>query len=168
LHWYCIASNPGSAEKCGNKLKEKGFEFLLPRMRYQSKKQHTLIRPLFGNYLFVRFDRQNPSWRTIPTTGHVKQLLSADAENPLIIPDRYIEELLTRLDQEHILDQRQKPADSLVGKQLAYDTRYGVWQGLCTESTDHNVKILMQILGGAREVSVERNLVRVVEDAPAS
>lgn len=52
-----------------------------------------LILPLFGCYLFVRFDVRRDSWRRVAHTKGVRRLFGATPDDPTPIADQDVEDL---------------------------------------------------------------------------
>jgi transcription antitermination factor NusG len=173
MRWYCVSANPFQTDRAADTLRSRSFEVLLPKMiSLTPKKQQVRTKPLFGVYFFVRFDVTDQSWRNgIWYAPHVKRIMAASAESPTPIRDSYIEALLRRLDDKLCLDMRKPPPppplDDFKGMQLsieAGDDR--VWEGLCTDSTEQNVKLLItNIMGGDREVTFTRGQMKVLHAA---
>ncbi len=79
LRWYCVQARPRSVLYAKRNIDRLGFDTLLPtELRswlVRGKRKEQLV-PLFGNYIFVRFDTQLgadlPGWRRITTLPGVR------------------------------------------------------------------------------------------------
>lgn len=167
MKWYCVCANPYKTTTAAKVLREREYEVLSPSRVFVTPKTHRLLeQPLFGNYFFVRFDVEQDDWRNdIWHAPHIKRIMAATPESPTPISDEYIQQLLDRLTADHKLDERQPPTPNLKDRHISFETNGYVWDGLCTDSTEKNVEVLMNVMGGERKVTVDRSLVQVSDAA---
>ena len=83
LAWYCCHTSDGA--QAFRNLTDQHFPVFWPRY-WELANGKPVTRSLFGPYLFPAFDRQDPSWRTIPNTRGVRRLISLHSEYPLTVP----------------------------------------------------------------------------------
>ena len=83
--WACIYTHPQAEAWANANLIQRGYTTYLPthavrvRDRVIPSLTHTVIRPLFSRYLFVRFDHTTESWSPIRATPGVVGILRAGA-----------------------------------------------------------------------------------------
>ena len=66
LLWYVVQFNPKKHKIAVRNLERQGFEIFLPMhelTRRMAVKFETVIRPLFGGYMFVAYDPEQAPWR---------------------------------------------------------------------------------------------------------
>jgi transcription antitermination factor NusG len=159
MRWYCVSANPFQTEKAADTLRARQFAVLLPKLIFLTPKKLQLkTKPLFGVYFFVQFDINDWRWRDdIWYAPHVKRIMASGPESPIPLPEAYITALLRRLDDNHCLDQRPPAPEDIIGSTVSFEKGGRVLEGVCTDSVQHNVKVLIQILGGDREVIIDRD-----------
>lgn len=72
--WYVVAVEPRRELYARENLKERGFDVYLPMVTEvvrHARSSHEEKRPMFGRYLFVRFDQAEPGWEKIYSTKGV-------------------------------------------------------------------------------------------------
>lgn len=115
--------------------------------------------PLFPGYLFVAVDLARPKWRAVANTYGVSRIVTRGAGEPAPVPDTLIDGLIARCDASGFLlpPRTVSPGDrvrlaagafaDLVATVERIDERRRVW-------------VLLEILGGLREVQVDLSEVR--------
>ena len=154
--WYLVHTRPNSERKAEVNLQAQGLKTFLPRMEKtirHARRLSTVRRPLFARYLFVHLDIERDRWMSINGTFGVSRLIAQEGK-PSAVPFGIVETLLahseaglTRLD--HALAQGQRvrilagPLADFTATILRLDAR-------------RRVDLLLEIMGGAVSVSVDR------------
>jgi len=117
-------------------------------------KRYTVTEPLFPGYVFVKFDRADPSWRKIASVRGVVRLLGDDAEHPTAIPDEVIDELVARFSAGEFR-QRSKSEQITAGEEVMIE--HGAFAGhvgTCTVARGDRLRVLLNFMGAAREMII--------------
>lgn len=112
------------------------------------------VAPLFAGYLFVAIDPVRPVWRSVASTQGVSRLIVGTGGRPVPVPDALIRGLQARCDADGVL----LPPDTLSpGDRVRIAS--GAFSDLIAtvERIDEQrrVWVLLEILGGLREVQVD-------------
>lgn len=80
------------------RIEEEGFETFVPLERrtvIRNRKKHELVSPLFGSYVFTRFDREADAWGVLNSDDikGVHFVMRNPFNLPIRVPDRDIERL---------------------------------------------------------------------------
>ena len=152
LRWYCVQTMVGREQEARDRLAEQAFEVLLP-LGARVMGNGIFIGPLFGPYLFVRFDVTRPGWKRIGNTRGVKRLFGAEAPTP--IRDDVIEAV------------RSMPTDRLEGRSLVGPVQRG--HGLrVTQGPDRGCRgICLDVVRGTATVMLCSSGGPKVIDMPA-
>lgn len=97
FNWYLLYTKPKSEDLLADKLAEKGFEVLNPRLverKYVRRKLTDVVSPLFPCYIFVRFDILK-SFRLIKYTRGVRRVVGT-GDFPSVVPDEIVEAIRAR------------------------------------------------------------------------
>lgn len=161
--WYVAETQPRKEALAALHLGRQSFDFFLPRYRKtrrHARKFDTVLAPLFPGYIFVRFDREQSSWRSINGTFGVRRLLCGEGGALQSMPSRVVEALQARCkggvfepandslrpgEQVRIL---QGPFTDLIAKVKSLDDR-------------GRVALLLDVLGGGVYHSETRSVERV-------
>jgi transcription antitermination factor NusG len=164
--WYCVQTDRLREGEVRDRLEDQGFGTFLPlviamRAVRPGVRQATAI-PAFPTYLFARFDVQADRWRSIIYTRGVRGLFSSTPDRPSPVPARQIEALLAMgYDKPIAAD----PRPTLISAGLVVrvtDGPFADHEGVCLWDDRQRVRLLLDILGGKREVTVARRLVEAV------
>nr|WP_242481621.1 transcription termination/antitermination NusG family protein [Paracraurococcus ruber] len=79
--WYCVEAYPNQQREVRARLVQLGFEVLMP-LGCRVLGSGVLVTPLFGQYLFVRFDAVKGAWRRICYTRGVRRIFGSSPEAP--------------------------------------------------------------------------------------
>ena len=106
MRWYVVQTQARREGQALYHLRAQGFEVYLPQ--YMKRRSHARRIdwrpfPLFPRYLFVRFDPDRQQWRSIQSTIGVSKLISF-WETPIPVPDRVIEGITAREDNEGLVN----------------------------------------------------------------
>jgi transcription antitermination factor NusG len=133
-----------------------------PRALY-GRERKTVLKtvPMFPGYVFVAFDRSDPSWRMLATMLGVRRLLGDSPEAPAPVPDGLVERLLDRpcetLDD---LAAKRRISAGVDGRVTGgpFEDRVGP----CTYSSAERVILLLDWLGAPRPVAFDPDLVTAI------
>lgn len=156
--WYVVYSQPHREFYTQTQLAAQGFRTFLPRYRKtvrHARKLTTVSAPFFNRYLFVSLDLSRDQWRSVRGTFGVTSLIS-DGMFPIPVPQGIVESLIGIAD-----------ADGFVtpGEGLHPGDRVRILAGPFAEQIGElvrldgarRVRVLLQLLGGAVAVSMERD-----------
>jgi len=116
--WYLAQLKPGGFERAVTNLERQGFESLMP-LREEAHRRagrwHTILKPLFPGYLFVKVPHDRREWRSINSTYGVSRLVALERGCPTPVPPMIVEGLQNRISANGIL---QPPSDLAPGDQV--------------------------------------------------
>jgi transcription elongation factor/antiterminator RfaH len=154
--WYLVHTRPNSERKAEINLQAQGLKTFLPQIEKtirHARRLATVRRPLFARYLFVSLDIGRDRWISINSTIGVSRLVAQES-TPIAVPFGVVETLLTHSDAgltrlDHSLAQGQRvrilsgPLADFTATVMRLDAR-------------RRVDVLLEIMGGAVSVSVDR------------
>jgi transcriptional antiterminator RfaH len=157
--WYVCEARPREEKTAREQIFELGFEVILPtylrkcRVRRRDEK---IEAPVFGPYLFVRFDQAQDLWAGIVSARGVKRLFCGDGARPVPLPHAVGRDLVERFSTlplpgiDAVLDLIQ------VGLQVSIvDGPFAGHVGICRRSTEARITLLLSIFGAKREVELD-------------
>lgn len=154
-NWYLAQLKPNSARIAERNLSRQGIRTFLPLLARTAKRRGRFVEvkePLFPGYIFVSFGEALARWRAVNSTYGVARLVSFGRE-PAPVPAELVAELQMRCDPSGVI---QPEAQLRPGDRIAI--RHGPFAGLIAEVTrispDRRVWILLDIIGGRREVEI--------------
>jgi len=98
--WFILQFKANSHRLATKNLNRQGFETFLPLYDATSQKKSRFIntiKPLFQNYMFIKFDRTNSNWHKINNTCGVSRLVTFNTTLKSI-PTKVINNLMLRCD----------------------------------------------------------------------
>lgn len=138
------------------RIEEAGFETFVPLERstvMRNGRRRELIRPLFGGYLFVRFDRSSDEWANIKHIQGVIDLLTDNDKFPIRVPDAEIRKF-QRWEEAGVFDFRRGRSAFSEGDTV--EIKEGPFAGFIAKvrsaSPRKRVKLLLGALG---ELSID-------------
>lgn len=154
--WYLVHTRPSSESKAEFNLKAQGYKTFLPlteKTVRHARRLRTVRRPLFARYLFVGLNVGRDRWSSVNGTVGVSYLV-AQERGPVAVPFGIVEALLahsdaglTRLDHTLAQGQRVRILSGPLADLTATITRL---------DARRRVELLLEIMGGAVTVSVDR------------
>ena len=164
--WYIVQFKPNSHKIAVRNLQRQGFDTFLPMhevTRRTAAKFEIVIRPLFAGYMFVACDPDTAPWRQINSTFGISRMLSF-AEGPKPMPEALIAGLRARcgsvgkvvpledFEAGQSVEMHSGPFESFIAtvEQMANDAR--VW-------------VLLDFMGKATRVQVDRQQIQVISPA---
>jgi transcriptional antiterminator RfaH len=162
--WHVVRTNVNCEQRARQGIQALGFEVYMPVeqkwIRHMRKRQR-VERPLFGRYLFVRFDAACEHWYPIRFTHGVESILTGDRHVPARVPDSWIEEF-RRGEQAGIFDRTRE--GTAFGKGDKVTVEDGPFAGLVGEvmraDGKQRVEILLTFLHRAVPVVVPAGALR--------
>jgi transcriptional antiterminator RfaH len=103
--WIVAQTIGGREEFASERVKDNGFDVLLPKTRVRVPKHPPKIVPLFPGYFFASIEQR---WRIIEKTMGVLSLIMA-GDRPAKCPDCEIEKLISGMDRNGIFKLPKKP-----------------------------------------------------------
>ena len=158
--WYCIRSQPARQNVAAAHLRSFGVEVFNPHMRLRKATRLGVLwkcEPLFPNYLFAHFVLAE-SHRRIRYASGVADIVRFGA-SPRMVAAQEIADLRTQWGptEEVVIEQKVKPGDTVkLSGRLFHGMEAEV---LCLLPARQRVKVLLDFLGGPKEVEVEADAV---------
>lgn len=164
--WYCVQSERGREAEVRDRLEEQGFGAFLPLVigmrTVRPGVRQAAALPAFPGYLFTCFDVAADRWRSILYTRGVRGLFSTSPERPVVVPRRQIEALLA-LGYDRPIAADPRPELLKAGIRLRVtEGLFADAEGVCLWDDRKRVRLLMDMLGGQREVTVARAAVETI------
>ncbi len=107
-NWYVVSSHPNKEKFAAKNLQDQGLEVFLPTRRKAVRQRRgfrTIIAPLFPGYIFVSFEMDVGTIRSINGTRGAKHLIS-NGTMPSSLPTGFVESLISGLDEQGNVSQR--------------------------------------------------------------
>jgi transcriptional antiterminator RfaH len=154
-NWFAAQLKPNALRIALRNLDRQGFVGFAPRMVTVRRTAGQVVRraePVFPGYVFVQFDPAGRNWRSVNGTQGITRLVAGDPRAPRPLPRTFMAALLDRCDGAGVLsaDPSFAPGDrvemtdgpfaALMGRIVAMDR-------------DGRVRVMMDLLGGATQVS---------------
>lgn len=151
--WYVAQLQAGMRVTAEANLQRQRFEFDSMRVR----SAHGSSVPLFPGYIFIRFDRDEPGWRSVNGTRGVSKLLPLHLEMPIPIMVGLVEDFSAQIATGAFDHQNfgATVARHTVGEKVAVIS--GAWAGYCGTLSRHrkgHLYLLMSLLGRELEIPV--------------
>lgn len=157
LPWLAVQLKPNSFRIAERALIRQDFSVFCPKTKktvIRFGKPRTHISALFSGYLFVQLNDPRHGWRSISNTYGVSRII-ADAQGaPSYLPRNFMRHLLKRCDEDGFL---LPPSTLLPGDNVRLASGPFSEFIATVERIDERKRIwiLLDILGGAREVEVK-------------
>ena len=97
--WFVCQTNPQAERWAQSNLSRRGYQTYLPMCAVRRRDRvipslwHTVETPLFGNYLFIRFDPEHDPWTPIRYSPGVLRLVVSGHAGPERVPHGIVEAL---------------------------------------------------------------------------
>lgn len=106
-NWFVAQTKPNAWQIAKRNLERQAFEVFVPLIAQSQRlrgKIHTVRRPAFQGYVFVRFDPDLSPWRAINSTFGVGRLVAfGGGVVPTMVPPHFITGLWARCDDDCVL-----------------------------------------------------------------
>lgn len=163
--WYCLQAYPRMEAQVMGRLAAQGLQTHWPRMVDYDRRGGPATVSMFPGYLFARFDIGIDRWQCIPSTIGVRRLFSSAPERPTPVPAGLVESLISRGRAGDGVIDTKAPAFPLEGAAVRMVAGpFESFEGICTWSSGHRVRVLLDILG--RNVPVEADRADVLRLPP--
>ena len=146
--WFILQLKSNSHHQATKNLSRQGFETFLPLHDITSRKSSRFVstsKPLFPGYMFIRFDKTEPSWHKINNTYGVSRLITF---NSILksIATRFIDSLMKRYDLSGKLIpvQKLKKGDQVTVLKGPFANFIATVENY---EADHRIWILMDLMG---------------------
>ncbi len=159
--WHCIATNYGQQFLAETAVSADGWRTYFP---LHLDRRSDRIGPMFPGYGFVEFDANADDWPRICRARGVYQLLGRTGK-PTPLPVGQVEALQERTSARRIVDDpgvdwsRARARVSPGERGRVVDGPLTGWEGLCTQSGQARVRLLLTLFGTQREVEFKPALV---------
>lgn len=161
--WYVIQIKHNCEELAQINLENQKFKTYNPmtvEVRQHRGQPMNVEVPLFGGYMFVRFDIDVDRWKAVSSTKGVYKLLTATDARCTPLPKGFVEELRKKEGKDGYITE-DKATDTLrefvIGEELQVDN--GVFKGftgICQRVKRDKVLILLSLLGGKTTVELPK------------
>ena len=162
--WHAVLCKPRREEVAAANLENQGYEVYLPRLtllKRRAGRWTEMIEPLFPRYLFIHHRDSNKSLAPVRSTLGVKDFVRFH-NTPAVVPEDVIQELHRRADPDTGLH-RINISPFHAGARVRFTA--GTFAGLEgifeMESGDARVVVLLNLLGKANRVTVNRDSLEV-------
>lgn len=174
--WYCAQYHPGQLLLAAANLRRQGFTFHAPLEELPPSPRAPEVRrwrPLVPGYIFLSFDLLGSPWQRLFNTYGMKRVILSAGEAPLEIPRPALQAFLTPSEPFTVAaPQPGTPAQAAtpamaIKTGTALDIVSGPFagnRGVCTLSAKNRIKLLVAIMGGEVEVSVQPHQVAPVRE----
>lgn len=156
MTWYVVHTQPSKELLAKQNLESQGYAAYLPRFQKISRHARQfkqVLAPLFPRYLFVGFDADSTSWRSITGTRGVSYLLMSQDTKPAQVPSHVIEHLKSQEIKEGIVPIQSLHAFTQGEKVRILEGVFKDHLAICGAFDDHNrVQLLLSFIG--REIKM--------------
>jgi transcriptional antiterminator RfaH len=152
MPFWCVAMTKSNSEGLAKyHLERQGYEVYLPKFLSRIGKE-IKIKALFPRYIFVKIESR---WYSIMGTRGISRLL-LNEEQPAIVPDKIIENLMRREDSKGFiaLDEQPKfkPGEKVAIASGPFSGHYALYQGM--RDADR-ARVLINLLGQSTPVELD-------------
>jgi transcriptional antiterminator RfaH len=162
--WYLVRTQPRREHLAKSNLERQGYETYLPLIQESRRRRGhwvDVVEPLFARYLFVRLAVGLDNFGPIRYTTGVHNLVRFGEEFS-VVPDHTVDALLRSADRTTGIHQ---PKHALFEPGNSVFIEQGPFAGLraifLAETAQERAVILVEMLGRANRVVVERYVLRV-------
>ena len=158
--WFAVQTRRGREQQAQFHLANQGYEHFLPlypKTRRHARKLQTVLSAFFPGYLFVQLDITRQRWRPINGTFGVSRLVMETETRPQPVPAGVVEALHANVDGASVL-QLDDRGDLAMGSQVrVLAGPFAEQLGKLTRLDGNGrVQVLLEILGGATRVELDR------------
>lgn len=173
--WYAVMTAPRMEFVAEQNLRRQGYWTWLPHHRVKDKRKlpnrdaykiEVVNEAYFPRYLFVALRRETDSMYAINETDGVSTVVY-QGEEPLPIPHDIMDELMARADLDGLVGQIDKTARKRFkrGQRVTFvdESPFAGFMGMVQQDTRASVRVLLEIFGKDRPISVAPNTVKAAE-----
>jgi len=148
-NWFVAQLKPGGFTLAKRNLERQGFETFMPmreRTVRHARQNKRVQHPIFGGYLFVRFNPDTTPWRAINGTQGVSRLITISSNMPQKAPNALMSALISRCDPNDLIiaPERLEPGDRVTLLEGPFKDIVATVES-CSNET--RVRILIDLLG---------------------
>ena len=154
MRWFVVRTKPHQETRAAMNISNQGMEVFQPKMLSASTRKSAssnMFQPVFPGYLFVRFDANSHTWRSLNSTFGVLHLLTNN-EVPVPVPVGLVEGLIQMTQENGCMDM-----GAVLSAGQAVKLMCGPFKGvvgmLAGVDRHKRAKVLLQIMG--REIRLE-------------
>lgn len=180
-HWIVVLHEAHHGRHARDNIRRAGFQAFWPRrLRPRTGRGDDIVEPLFPGYLFAEV-KSGQSWgaiRGVPNVLKSKPLLTNAVGEALVVPAGGVQFWLDKVngDMDGIWDDRPKVVPTLpmrpgIKVHILPGTLAGVeaeMEAVVKLDWKERVKVLLQIMGGERVMTLPKNRVVLAEPPPAA
>lgn len=156
--WFVVQSHPKQETTAQREIINQGIQSFVPLVAVQRSRAVELV-PLFPGYLFALFDPTRDRWRPLCSTRGVKALMGSAPDRPTPVPSGVVEHLLATQSLRAVV-QDIAPLPIAPGSRVRVGAGpFADQMGICLWSDERRVRLLLEILGGMREIELGRTAV---------
>ena len=159
--WYAVQAEYRMPESgIAQRIENLGFGVFLPLVavkRRRGTKREIVNVAMFPSYLFARFDTATEQWRKIAHARGVRRIFGSGPERPIPVPEHSMAWMMARGYDKPISED---PRPSLIAHGAQVKILRGAFadhQGVCVMSGGDRVRLLLDVFGAKREVTVSRS-----------
>ena len=155
--WVLVYTKPNSELTAKDNLENQNFLTFLPILNVLKGKEGTLIKrtALFPRYIFVRIDLENQNWGRIRSTKGVSHLVTF-GKVPAGVPNKLMQELIDKVDEEGNFYQKIFPSDFHKGDEVLIEK--GVLKNTIATFLSHKgrdrARILLEVMNHKATVDI--------------
>ena len=166
--WFVVHSRPKLEFFARENLELQGYRCFIPtvvKTTRHARQMRTRRTPFFPRYLFTIFDPEHDPWRPITGTRGVSSLVMSDGR-PKPVPAGVVEAIIATTDETGQLcfDEEMKVGGEV---RLLTGPFSGVIGTLVRLGARDRVAVLLDLLGGPREVETDRGSILPMGDGAA-
>lgn len=158
--WYVVQTHPRQETFAQRELQQQDYQAFCPMVAKESRLGVYLV-PLFPGYIFAQLDLSG-RWKSAAHTRGVLRLLCFAPERPAPVPEGVVEELIATASIHSVITQIAPPMIEAGAKVRVTDGPFADQQGIALWSDQRRVWLLMDLMGGTREVAVDRKHVEPI------
>ena len=160
--WFAVCCKPRQELVAQENLMRQGFHVYLPRIQLKRRRRGQwaeVIEALFPRYIFIRADTDKQSIASVRSTRGAIGLVRFGGQ-PAVVADEVMDALIQREDADTSLHQDSRPLFR-VGEpvRLIEGPLAGMEGVFVQEDGEKRVVVLMELLGKANRIRVNRDLV---------
>lgn len=161
-HWFAVCCKPRQELVAQENLERQGFHVYLPRIQLKKRRRGQwvdVIEMLFPRYLFIRVDTEKTSIAPVRSTRGAVGLVRFGGQ-PAVVSDAVMGAIMRREDPVSGLHQDVHPL-FCAGEpvKVAEGPLAGMEGIFVQEDGERRVIVLLELLGKANKVRVDRDLV---------
>lgn len=169
LRWYVVHTNPRQEERANSNLRAWGVETLHPKLKTQRYNEFSgaisyLVRPLFPQYIFAKFNARKQLSKIWFTRG-VHNVVSFGG-NPASVDEDIIAIINARIDENGLVRMGEdlKQGDHVVIKAGPLRNLMGIFEHEVKEN--ERITVLLTAISYQGRLVVNRDLCEKVQDRP--